>query len=348
MRVNDFFCGGGGLGLGFIQAGFDVVGAWDLNKHAVQSYAKNVDDSVICQDVQTLNTEDIPQADVWTFGFPCTDISTAGKQRGMIEGVTRSGLFFTIMRKLDALKEEDPDKLPFILLAENVKNVRKYLPTIEREYAERGYKMYVTIYNSSQFKLAQNRERYFILGVREGLPEFNWALPPYPDVKLSMEDFLEPEVDIRYFTPTDYMQRLDHDKLLRLENFEGGKSYSVGNSNPSGKGMGGVVYSVKGLSPCITLNKGLGNRILVEVDPTNPDIYQRYAIRRTTPREVARLQGFPDDYAFTISPTQLYQIFGNAVSVPVAKYIAEQLKEYLSVYKAECSAISNDLAMAGF
>jgi DNA (cytosine-5)-methyltransferase 1 len=100
FTVNDFFCGCGGLGLGFIQAGFKIQKAWDFDKYAVQSYRENVGDHVIQADITKMTYQDVPGANVWAFGFPCQDLSLAGKQAGLFEG-KRSGLFFEIMRLLD-------------------------------------------------------------------------------------------------------------------------------------------------------------------------------------------------------------------------------------------------------
>lgn len=169
FTVNDFFCGAGGMGLGFKQAGFRLAGAWDFDKWAVESYGNNVSPKVKQEDITQMNWRDVPYADVWTFGFPCQDVSVAGKRTGMIKGKTRSGLFYEVMRLLDEMKKFNPDNLPKIILAENVKGIRKYLPTIEEEYKARGYKTYYTLYNSKYFGVPQNRERYFIIGIHHRL-----------------------------------------------------------------------------------------------------------------------------------------------------------------------------------
>lgn len=129
--LNDFFCGCGGLGLGFQNAGFKIVGAWDFDKYAVATYRENVGDHVVQADIQKMCIEDVPKADVWAFGFPCQDLSVAGKQEGIKlecadcgtvwevsaetyseenlcpgcggtnhRAATRSGMFFEIMRLL--------------------------------------------------------------------------------------------------------------------------------------------------------------------------------------------------------------------------------------------------------
>jgi DNA (cytosine-5)-methyltransferase 1 len=198
-RVNSFFCGGGGFDLGFINAGFEIVGAWDFDKYAVQSYAHNIDTLVRQRDVSTMTWLDIRPASVWLFGFPCQDISIAGLKAGMIKGQTRSGLFYEIMRLLQEVRTNSPGSLPEIILAENVKAVKKYLPTIEEEYAKVGYKMYYVLYNSKYQGVAQNRERYFIIGVREDLHKpFEFA-PQQTEFVPKLKDFLEDEVDAKHY-----------------------------------------------------------------------------------------------------------------------------------------------------
>lgn len=136
--LNDFFCGCGGLGLGFQNAGFKIVGAWDFDKYAVATYRENVGDHVVQADIQKMCIEDVPKADVWAFGFPCQDLSVAGKQAGIKlecadcgtvwevsaetyseenlcpgcggtnhRAATRSGMFFEIMRLLAEARERE-------------------------------------------------------------------------------------------------------------------------------------------------------------------------------------------------------------------------------------------------
>ena len=141
--VNDFFCGCGGLGLGLQKAGFKILKAWDFDRFAVQTYRENIGDHVEQADIKELHIEDIPKATAWAFGFPCQDLSVAGKQAGIklectdcgevwevdskhytgenacpkcgggnYRAATRSGMFFEIMRLLQEAAEKEPDKLP--------------------------------------------------------------------------------------------------------------------------------------------------------------------------------------------------------------------------------------------
>lgn len=82
--VNDFFCGCGGMGVWFLNAGYKIAGAWDFDKYAVQSYDHNVGHHVKQADIKEMTWQDVPFAHVWAFGFPCQDLSVAGKQAGLL------------------------------------------------------------------------------------------------------------------------------------------------------------------------------------------------------------------------------------------------------------------------
>lgn len=198
--VNDFFCGCGGLGLGLQKAGFKILKAWDFDKYAVQTYRENIGDHVEQADIKELHIEDVPKATAWAFGFPCQDLSVAGKQAGIklectdcgevwevdykhytgenacpkcggsnYRAATRSGMFFEIMRLLQEAAEREPDKLPKILIAENVKALGPYLPVLAAEYGRAGYKSYYQLFNSKWWGVPQNRERYIVIGIRDTL-----------------------------------------------------------------------------------------------------------------------------------------------------------------------------------
>ena len=247
--VNDFFCGCGGLGLGFKQAGYALSGAWDFDKYAVQTYNANIDNRVIQADITEMTIDDVPYADVWTFGFPCQDLSVAGNQKGMLlkckdcqevyevrdeniapsdvrcpkcggsnyEPMSRSGLFFEIMRLLDEAAKRESQKLPRILLAENVKALRPYLPILEAEYNKRGYRMYYTMYNSKFWNVPQNRERYFVVGVRSDLNgDFEFPTEQHEYVP-KLSSILETNVDEKYYIADDKAKVIIEQALKKLD-----------------------------------------------------------------------------------------------------------------------------------
>lgn len=163
----DFFSGIGGFHSGFEKAGMKCVGWCEFDKYAQKSYRAIYDTKGLWfgDDVRKVRGWEIPNATLWSFGFPCQDISVAGKQKGMGRG-TRSGLFFEIMRLLD---EKEDDK-PEWIIAENVKNLLSIegggwgFLRVTSEMAARGYAVQWRLYNSKDYGVPQNRERIYIIG----------------------------------------------------------------------------------------------------------------------------------------------------------------------------------------
>lgn len=316
--VNDFFCGAGGFGLGFLQAGFNIVGAWDFDKYAVKSYSHNVGDHVQHRNIAEMKWYDVAKATAWLFGFPCTDISVAGRKAGMIKGETSSGLFYEIMRLLDETKQNEPTHLPKLILAENVKQVNKYLPTIEEEYAIRGYKMYYALYNTKYWFLPQNRERYFMIGVHESIAE-EFVFPEEQHEYIpKLADVLQQDVPEKYYLSEERAAKVIQEAIERIA--KAGEVNVVGRLDINGHDIIKRVYDPEGIAPTLTAIKG-GSQ--------EAKILHRRMIRKLTPREYARLQGFPEDYEQVVSDTQFYKQMGNAVSVTVSNAIAKAIRNFL-------------------
>lgn len=380
MKVVDLFCGCGGMGLGFQQAGFEIVYALDFDKYAVQSYRKNVGSHAIQGDIKEVKGKDIPAADVWTFGFPCQDVSVAGKQAGMEVG-TRSGLFYEVMRLLD----EREDKPEFIM-AENVKGLRPYLAVVEEEFAKRGYKVKLELYNSKYWGVPQSRERYYIIGYRNT----SVVMPVQSDTyDLRLSDVLESGVSDKYYIDDTKAKSvieqaarkvdlvgthatITPDRVDKRQNGRRSKPNEeemftltaqdihgiimIGRLNMSGKDQIRRVHDPEGISPTITAvqgghhhvkivsydrKDGIGKELDVAYTLNASDwrglnrnqcqnaIVDNLRVRRLTPREYARLQGFPESYDIVVSDTQAYKQFGNSVTVPLVKAIAEAIKAAL-------------------
>lgn len=178
MTFLDFCAGIGGFRLGLELAGHKCIGFCEKDKFAVKSYIAMFDTEGewYADDVTKLRAEEIPTADIWCFGFPCQDISVAGKQRG-IRG-KRSGIYFSI---IDLIKGKEEKDKPTYLLIENVKNLLSInngfdFATVLSELSEAGYDTLWQVLNSKDFGVPQNRERVFIIanlrtrGRREILP----------------------------------------------------------------------------------------------------------------------------------------------------------------------------------
>lgn len=166
MKFIDFFSGIGGFHTGLEKAGMKCIGWCEFDKFAQASYRAmyDTDNLWFGADVTKVKGKDLPKADLWTFGFPCQDISIAGNQKGIKKG-TRSGLFYEIMRLLDECKENKPKWL----MCENVKNLLSIdggggFLNVVGEMAERGYSIEWGVYNSKNYGVPQNRERVYIVG----------------------------------------------------------------------------------------------------------------------------------------------------------------------------------------
>lgn len=250
LKVNDFFCGCGGMGLAFQNAGYEIAGAWDFDKYAVQTYRHNVGDHVKEADIKTLTHADIPKADVWAFGFPCQDLSVAGKQRGMVlkcedcgeeievnpeeygnntlcpkcsgssfKAASRSGMFFEMMRLLEETERNTPENMPAVIIAENVRGLKPYLPVLRLEYERHGYTAHVEMFNSKYWNVSQNRERYAVVGTRNtGGRQYKFTFPQEQHEfvpKLSTQ--LEKDVDEKYYLPDEKAQTIISQALEKLE-----------------------------------------------------------------------------------------------------------------------------------
>ena len=248
--VNDFFCGCGGMGVGFLNAGYKIAGAWDFDKYAVQSYDHNVGHHVKQADIKEMTWQDVPFAHVWAFGFPCQDLSVAGKQAGLLlkcqdcdsdfaidpsnftgqttcpscgsknyKAASRSGCFYEIMRLIDETREHAPSSLPAVLVAENVKGLAPYIPVLAAELKQRGYIAHVKLYNSKFWNVAQNRERYYIAATRDDLPdvlqmpEQNEDPEKVPKLSLCLDD----NVPERFYIPNEKAQKIIEQALKKLE-----------------------------------------------------------------------------------------------------------------------------------
>lgn len=297
------------MGLGFKQADFTITGAWDFNEYAVQSYKVNVGDHVKQTDIRDMKYWEVPTADVWTFGFPCQDLSIANTEGEGLEG-ERSGMFYEVMRLLEETLQHKPDSMPKVIMAENVKGLKPYLPVLADEYSKRGYTMLFTRLDSQNFSVPQHRERYFVVGIRFDL---NYTMFRFPDnqggTELTVRDIMLPdsEVEEKFY--------LSEKAIAYMNRERKGKPRWEYHTNP-----------LDGVAATVTANSWKGVPYLV-LKTERP--------RRLTPREVARLQGFPDTFKFVVSNTRLYEQFGNAVSVTVSNALAKEIKTFLQLTESE-------------
>lgn len=304
-KMIDLFAGIGGTRLGFYQTGkVNSVFSSEIDKHAVKTYERNFGDTPH-GDITKIKSEEIPEHDILVGGFPCQAFSQAGKKLGFAD--TRGTLFFEIARILK-------DKRPKAFLLENVKALTTHdhgrtfkviLSTLE----ELDYAVFCHIFRARDFGCPQNRERIYIVGFdKRAIDCSGFEFPKPTGEATRVGDILEKEVDDKY-TISDRI-------------WEGHKKRKEKNQK-AGKGFGFTLFN-ENSAYTNTLSARYykdGSEILIEQEGKNP--------RKLTPREAARLQGFPEEFVIPVSDTQAYREFGNSVAVPAVHAIAEKIVETL-------------------
>lgn len=304
----DLFAGIGGIRLGFQQHGGKTVFSSEWNKFSQKTYSLNYGE-VPVGDITEIDPISIPDHDVLLAGFPCQPFSQAGKKMGFED--TRGTLFFNVA---NIIKE----KRPKAFMLENVKNLKSHdhgntLKVILNTLKELNY--YVpepVILNSNHFGLPQKRERIFIVGFNRDIlpPEFKPYIFPKGEQNTAIKvgNILESEVPER-FTISDKIYQGHLKRKMQHKNKGNGFGFSLFNKNSLYTNTISARYYKD------------GSEALIEQEGKNP--------RMLTPRECARLQGFPEDFIIGVSNTQAYKQFGNSVSVNVVSAIASSMIDYL-------------------
>lgn len=318
----DLFAGIGGMRIAFDRVGGHCVYSNEWNKYSQQTYFANFGEQPD-GDITQVSEKDVPDHDILVAGFPCQPFSIAGvskknslgRETGFADK-TQGTLFFDVCR---ILKE----KRPKAFMLENVKNLcshdkGKTFQVIKESLDELNYEVFYDILDGQNY-VPQHRERIIIVGFdRERYGKdigFKFNLTPR-NPKPVMRDILEKEVDAKYTLS---------DKLwVYLQNY-------AAKHKAAGNGFGYGIAPLDGVSRTISARYYKdGSEILIAQEGINP--------RRLTPRECARLQGFPDSFKIPVSDTQAYRQFGNSVVVPlmenVAKLIVEKL-EHMDAIKED-------------
>lgn len=322
IKIIDLFAGIGGIRLGFENASkgnIECVFTSEWNKFSVATYTANFNDFIIHGDITNIDENVIPSHDILLAGFPCQPFSQAGLKRGFAD--TRGTLFFDIERILISKK-------PQAFLLENVKQLKGHdrgntLKTIIEHLKIIGYEnVKYEVLKAKDFGLPQNRERIYIVGFLDKSINFEFPKPLMITTKVG--DILEDNVDDKYTIS---------DKL-----WEGHQRRKI-NNKLNGKGFGyGLVNENSEYTNTISARYYKdGSEILVEQPNKNP--------RKLTPREAARLQGFPDTFRIPVSDNQAYQQFGNSVAVNVVEKIAEQMLKHIKVETNDLTIKYNEFVL---
>lgn len=309
LRFIDLFAGIGGFRLGLEAVGATCVFSSEWSNLAQDEYENNFGDRP-AGDITAINATDIPDHDILTAGFPCQPFSIAGvtkhKALGNAHGFeheTQGTLFFDVARIIDS-------KRPSAFILENVKNLKGHdkgrtFKIIERTLTEElGYHIHHQVIDAASI-VPQHRERIFIVGFRE--PRL-FTFPRLPNQSPRLRDILEPQVDDKY-TLTDHLWQYLQDYAAK--------------HRKKGNGFGYGLADLDGISRTLSARYYKdGSEILIPQHGRNP--------RRLTPRECARLMGFPETFDISTSDTRAYKHFGNAVVVPVVEAIAHEVVKSLA------------------
>lgn len=309
-RTIDLFAGVGGVRLGFEEAGFTTVFANDFEPKCADTYDQNFKTTKLTiEDITKIPTSDIPDCDFVLGGFPCQAFSIAGYRHGFNDEKGRGNLFFDIARIIEA-------KQPTGFLLENVKNLRTHdngntFRVIEETLKYLGYFVKTKVLNSMEYgNVPQNRERIYIVGFKDSKKTEQFEFPEPIKLTRAVKDMLENDVDEKYYyNDKPLYDRLKDDVTEENEVYQWRRQY--------------VRKNKKGVCPTLTANMGTGGHNV-------PIIFDGKGIRKLTPRECFRMQGFPDTYRLPdIADSALYKQAGNSVSVPVIARIAEQILKVL-------------------
>jgi DNA (cytosine-5)-methyltransferase 1 len=328
----DLFAGIGGIRLGFDKAfGKDIktVYASEWDEFANKTYTANFkDDFEIAGDITVVKEEDIPDFDICLAGFPCQAFSMAGKHGGFEDdyhGRCRGTLFLDVVRICDYHK-------PKVIFCENVKGLTihdkgRTFKVIKSAFEEIGYTVYDAVLNSKDFGVPQNRERIYLVCFRNDLGITEFKFPTGKKSAKTIRDIMDPApVPSKYYLSEQYMQTLINHRARH---------------EAAGHGFGYVIRDLDGIAGTIVCG-GMGregNLIRDEREhsmiPTThiKGEINKDNVRKMTPREWARLQGFPDSFKLELADTHLYKQFGNSVTVSVIEAIAKKIKEKLDACK---------------
>lgn len=325
----DLFAGIGGIRLGFDRAfgkNIETVFVSEWDKYAQETYRANFADSFeIAGDITQIEEKDIPPFDICLAGFPCQAFSLAGQRKGFednYKGLCRGTLFQDVARICDYHK-------PKVIFCENVKGLvihdkGRTFKIICKTFEDLGYKVFSKILNSKDFGVPQNRERIYIVAFRNDIAPKEFVFPSVTDNTKRIKDIIEENpVPAKYYLSNVYLNTLREHKARH---------------QAKGNGFGYEVREWDGISGAIVCG-GMGRERNLLIDKRQTNLVpttrikgeiNREGVRKMTPREWARLQGFPDTFKLPLADVHLYKQLGNSVTVNVIEAIAYKVEEVLN------------------
>lgn len=305
MKVVSLFSGAGGLDLGFIMAGHEIIWANDLYGDAVETYKKNIGNHIICEDISKVHSEDIPDCDIVIGGFPCQGFSVANTKRHV--GDERNELYKQLIRIIKA-------KNPKFFLAENVKGLTnlakgEVFKMILSDFTALGYRVKYKVLNAADYGVPQTRQRVIIIGVRN---DINWEYI-YPSPTHSQKgDFGLP----KWVSVSEALAPIpDPDKPNNIPNH----TYSKYKLNINGY-IGHRLLDPDKPAPTVTARGDSKGGVVIHPHPNGQ--------RRMSCRELATVQSFPMDFEFYGNNSSVYRQIGNAVPPLLGYAVAVVFNQY--------------------
>ena len=316
LKVASLFCGCGGTDVGLL-GGFDFLGKNYPNNPVEIVYANDIDDNA-CRifeenfgitpdnrDIREIKSEELPDFDILTGGFPCQSFSIVAqnpKRLGVKDD--RGKLFFEMCRILR-------DKKPKCFIAENVKgilsaNEKNAFPLIIKEFEDSGYNVSYKLLNAVNFGVPQKRERVIIVGIRKDLGKtFSFDnLPKEGDFPITtLSQVIEKEVPEKYF----FSQKAVDGMMRKRETMNKGRAQDI-------------------TQPCNTVGAHLAK---VSLNSTDPVLMVGERYRRFTPREVARIQSFPENFELVGTESAQYRALGNAIAPVMFWHVANMVTKQI-------------------
>ena len=316
MKVASLFSGAGGLDLGFIQAGHEVIWANDNYEDAVETYRINIGNHIICKDIREVLLDEIPDHDILIGGFPCQGFSVANTGRSKDD--ERNKLYLQFLR---VIKEKQPK----FFVAENVKGILslekgKVFKMILEDFQSVGYRISHKVLNAADYGVPQKRERVIIIGNREDIGES--IQHPKPTHSEDLGLFSDTKTWVSVGEALSHIP--DPDGEHNLVNH----TYSKFKLKFNGY-LGNRSIDPNKPAPTVTARGDSKGGVVVLHHPSNT--------RRMSVRELAAVQSFPLDYEFYGSNTSAYRQIGNAVPPLLGKAIAEMFPSKIARKKYESS-----------
>lgn len=333
-KILSLFSGIGGTEVGF-AGGFNYLGkkydklptelvfANDIDKGARQLFDANFSIKSNGTDIRNLNFGELPKADIVTGGFPCQSFSVSATNPPRL-GIkdSRGQLFFDMNHVLQVVK-------PLVFIAENVKGIfsannGKAFPLIIKTFRESGYDVTYHLFHAEEYGVPQKRQRVFIVGFRKDLKvNFNFPEPVIKsaDKFVPLRDILEDHVDSKYF--------FSDKAVAGMKKSKNSKSMNKGRAQDINK-------------PSNTVGAHLAK---ISLNSTDPVLLENGKYRRFTPREVARIQSFPENYKLVGSQTQQYRGLGNAIPPVLMWYIAKNIIDSLDNAKVNQNEKEKQLSL---